>query len=147
MLGLGNDILTDDAIGLRVVRQLEPEFHGHPFIDIRETSEMGLALLDFIAGYSKVILVDSVQTTQAPVGSVHEVDAGSLSLLPARTPHFLGVGETLALGRQLGLPMPQEVRVFAIEVHDPYTLGEHMTSHLEEALPAIVERVAQALNE
>ena len=64
---------------------------------------MGLALLDFITGYSAVVIVDSIQTGQAAPGFVHELDAASLKQLTGRTPHFLGVGETLALGRQLGL--------------------------------------------
>jgi hypothetical protein len=60
---------------------------------------------------------------------------------------FLGVSETLALGRQLGLPMPEQIRIFAIEVKDPYTVGENLTSPTQEAFPGIVQRVAQALNE
>jgi len=73
------------------------------------------------------------------------LDAASLAQLTGRTPHFVGVGETLALGRQLNLPMPQEVKIFAIEVEDPFTLGQRMTPTLQANLPAIVERVAAAV--
>ncbi len=106
---------------------------------------MGLALLDFITGYSSVLIVDSIQTGQAVPGFVHELDACSLKQLTGRTPHFLGVGETLVLGRQLGLSMPEQVRIFAVEVEDPFTLNTRMTAVLEAALPSIVERVAAAL--
>src|SRR5512136_74051 len=78
LLGLGNDILTDDAVGLQVVRQLRGELAGHPTIDVRETTEMGLALLDFITGYSVVVIVDSIQTGKAAPGSLHELDAAAL---------------------------------------------------------------------
>jgi hydrogenase maturation protease len=145
LLGLGNDILTDDAIGLLVVRRLQSELAANSSIDARETTEMGLALLDFMAGYSAVVIVDSIQTGQAPPGFVHELDAASLHQLSGRTPHFLGVGETLALGRHLGVPMPHQVRIFAIEVGDPFTLGTQMTPTLQAALPGIVERIAAAL--
>jgi hydrogenase maturation protease len=145
VLGLGNDILTDDAIGLLVVRQLQSELSNQPALDIRETSEMGLALLDFFAGYSRVILVDSIQTGRVPPGSIHEVDAGALKHLTGRTPHFLGVGETLALGRALGLLMPEEVTIFAIEVEDPFTLGTRLTPAVQAALPGVVERIGAAL--
>ena len=105
---------------------------------------MGLALLDFIAGYSAVVIVDAIQTGRAALGIIHEVDAAALKQLTGRTPHFLGVGETLTLGRQLGLPMPDQIKIFAIEVEDPFTLGTHMTPALR-ALPAIVERLAAAV--
>ena len=145
LLGLGNDILTDDAVGLHVVGQLKGALAGHPAIDVRETTEMGLALLDFITGYSAVVIVDSIQTGKAAPGSVHELDAGALQQLTGRTPHFVGVGETLALGRQLGLAMPERVMIYAIEVDDPFTLGTALTPALQEALPRIVDRVRTAL--
>jgi len=145
LLGLGNDILTDDAVGLFVVRDLRPKLAGHPSIDIRETTEMGLALLDFITGYRTVVIVDSIQTGKAPPGFLHELDASALNQLTGRTPHFVGVSETLALGRQLGLAMPEQVRIFAIEVEDPFTLGTAMTPALQAALPGIVQRIADAL--
>jgi hydrogenase maturation protease len=145
LLGLGNDILSDDAIGLHVVRELEREFAGHPAIDFRETTEMGLALLDFITGYRVVVIVDSIQTGKSPPGFLHELDAASLSQLTGRTPHFLGVTETLALGRRLGLPMPEQVRICAIEVEDPFTLGTALTPSLQAALPGIVTGIRAVL--
>src|ERR1035437_2332477 len=145
LLGLGNDILTDDAVGLHVVHELQRELAGHPSIDVRETTEMGLALLDFITGYRAVVIVDSIQTGKAAPGSIHELDAAALNHLTGRTPHFVGVSETLALGRQLGLVMPEQVRIFAIEVEDPFTLGTSMTPVLQSALPGIVQRIAVAL--
>ena len=145
LLGLGNDILTDDAVGLHVVHALQGELAGHPAIDVRETTEMGLALLDFITGYSAVVIVDSIQTGKAAPGSLHEVDAGALQQLTGRTPHFVGVSETLALGRHLGLAMPAQVTIFAIEVEDPFTLGTTMSPALQAAMPGIVDRVRVAL--
>ena len=139
VLGLGNDILTDDAVGLLVTRELQQKVAGYSGIDVRQTSEMGLALFDFIAGYSAVIIIDAIQTGQEPPGFIHELDAASLKELKGGTPHFLGVGETLALGRHLGLPMPSSVRILAIEVEDPRTLGTEMTPALRSALPSIVD--------
>jgi hydrogenase maturation protease len=145
VLGLGNDILTDDAVGLHVVQELQRELAGSPSIDFRETTEMGLALLDFITGYRAVAIVDSIQTGKAPAGFLHELDAPTLNQLTGRTPHFVGVSETLALGKQLGLAMPEQVRIFAIEVEDPFTLGTALTPALQAALPGIVARIHTAL--
>ena len=145
LLGLGNDILTDDAIGLHVVHELQRDLAGHPAIEIRETTEMGLALLDFITGYRVVVIVDSIQTGKAPPGFLHELDSAALNQLTGRTPHFVGVSETLALGKHLGLAMPEQVRIFAIEVEDPFTLGTTLTPALQATLPAIVARIRAAL--
>ena len=145
LLGLGNDILTDDAVGLYVVHELQRELGDHPAIDIRETTEMGLALLDYIVGYRAVVIVDSIQTGKAAPGVLYELDAAALTQLTGRTPHFLGVSETLALGRQLGLAMPEQVSILAIEVADPFTLGTTLTPALQTALPGVVARVRAAV--
>ena len=145
LLGLGNDILTDDAVGLHVVHDLQRELANHPTLDIRETTEMGLALLDFLTGYCVVVIVDSIQTGKAAPGFLHELDAAALTQLTGRTPHFVGVSETLALGRQLELAMPEQVSIFAIEVEDPFTLGTALTPALQAALPGIVARIRAAV--
>jgi hydrogenase maturation protease len=147
LLGLGNDILTDDAVGLHIVRELRSQLAGLPCLDVQETTEMGLALLDFITGYHAVVIVDSIQTGKAPPGFLHDLAPSTLTQLTGRTPHFLGVSETLALGRQLRLAMPEQVKIFAIEVDDPFTLGTSLTPALRSALPGITKRVAAALRE
>ena len=146
VLGLGNDLLTDDAIGLRVVREVAHRLAGDSRVDVRETTEMGLALLDFIMGYEWVILVDSIQTGRCPPGTIHELDATRLKQLTGRTPHFLGIGETLALGRQLGLAMPEHVKIFAVEVEDPFTLGTQMTNALNQAVGHVADRVVSEVH-
>ena len=141
MLGLGNDILTDDAVGLLVARAVAERVGEEREIAVRETIEMGLALLDEIADFDALILVDSVQTGRAPPGHIHECDIADLPQVTATSPHFVGVGETLALGRRLGLAMPRRVRVIAIEVADPFTLGTQPTTVVQEAVGLAVERV------
>jgi len=142
VLGLGNDILTDDAVGLRVAQLAQERLAGEPDIEVRATTEMGLALLDEIADRESVVLVDAVQTGRAPPGHVHEINPEDLSRVLGTSPHFLGIGETLALGKLLGLAMPRQVRIFAVEVADPYTLGTGLTPSVALAVASVVERVA-----
>ncbi len=147
LLGLGNDILSDDAIGLDVVREVGRRLNGLERIEVKESTEMGLSLLDFVVGFQRLVVVDAVQTGRAPPGHVHELDSHSLKTLSGSAPHCFGLGEVLALGRELGLPMPDQVRVFAVEVADPFTLGTQLTPKLRAAQPLVVERVMNAVLE
>ncbi|MFA5264101.1 MAG: hydrogenase maturation protease [Opitutaceae bacterium] len=150
VLGLGNDILTDDAVGLHIAREVARRLTGEPGIAVRETMEMGLALLDEIVGCESLVLVDSIQTGKAPPGHIHEIDAAGLSLIATPSPHFLGIGETLKLGHLLGLSMPKHVEIFAIEVADPFTLGTSLTPDVEGTVQRAAEQVtarARALAE
>lgn len=145
LLGLGNDILSDDAIGLRVAAAVRERMAGQQRITILESTEMGLALLDLIVGFDTLVIVDAVQTGKVPVGFVHEIDTVELRALPTVSPHFLGITEMLALGTKLGLQMPRRVRIFAVEVGDPLTVGMALTPALQSAFDRIADHVVQAL--
>lgn len=145
LLGLGNDILSDDAIGLRVAAAVRERLAGHKKITVIESTEMGLALLDLIVGFDTLLIVDAVQTGKVPVGFVHQIDTAELRALPTVSPHFLGISEMLALGAKLGFSMPQCVRICAVEVGDPLTVGTALTPALQNAFDGIVDHVSQAL--
>lgn len=134
--------MCDDAVGLEVVRCLQSMLQNVPGVTLRDTCEMGLSLLDFISGYESLIVVDAVQTHRAPPGTVHEVSVEDLGQYPSLAPHGLGLGEILALGREIGLPMPTRVKVLAVEVADPFTVSAQMSEPLRQALPGVVARVA-----
>ena len=141
VLGLGNDILTDDAIGLHISARLGRHLKGVAGITVTQTTQMGLALLDVVCGYEELILVDSVQTLQVPPGYLHVIADGAWTTSTMISPHFIGIGEMLALGRELGMPVPKHVTIFAIEVEDPFTVGTSLTPLLKLRLPAITRQI------
>jgi hydrogenase maturation protease len=153
VLGLGNTIHRDDAIGILVVRRLRElaentgagtESPGIPVSAVFiETEEMGLSLMDFLSGYAEVVVVDAVQTGKARPGTLHILAESDLKTLPGASPHYTGITEVLALGRALNLPMPLRVTVLAVEVADPFTVGEGLSPELQEAFPSIVSSVLQ----
>ena len=141
VLGLGNPILCDDAVGLRVAAEVQRQLTDSADVEVIESSEMGLALLDLVTGFDSLVVVDAVQTGLSAPGFVHQWDESDLKALPPVSPHFLGLGEALALGRLLGLAVPVKIHLLAIEVADPFTLGTSLTPAVDRCLPAIVEHV------
>ena len=61
VLGLGNPILSDDGVGIYVVRAVAAQCQLDD-VTFTEASVGGLRLLDVIAGYERVIVVDAIQT-------------------------------------------------------------------------------------
>lgn len=144
VLGLGNDILCDDAVGLVVAAAVGERLADRPEITALASPEMGLSLLDLVEGYDALVIVDAVQTGAGAAGTVHELTPDDLEVVPRMSPHFLGVGDVLALGRHLGICVPERVRIFAIEVEDARTLGTELTAPVRGAISGIVDRVARA---
>jgi hydrogenase maturation protease len=100
-----------------------------------------------LAGYDAAVIVDAVVTGQRPVGEVFEIDPATLRPVASASPHFAGIPELLALADRLELQFPKRLRVVAVEVEDPYTVGGPMTPEVRAALPALCARVEQALEE
>lgn len=142
---MGNPILSDDGVGFRIVEELENRYDEQE-VAVMATDLAGLSLLDLIVGYDKVIIIDSIQTRQGQVGQVYRLDAEDLATTRhAVSPHDVNLANALELGRRLGLAMPREIIIFAIEVQDVTTFGESCTPQVERAIPAAVNMVAREL--
>ena len=145
VLGLGNDILADDAVGVLAARALTDKVNGRA--DVKETSEHGIALLDHLLGYERAILIDAIQTGSHEPGTILEIDPASLSAVYAPSPHYAGLPELLAIAEGLKLDFPRHFRIFAVEVADPLTIGGAMTPAVRAAIGDLCGRVRAALDE
>ena len=147
ILGLGNDILADDAVGILAVRALAEQLADRDDVEIKETAEHGMALLDHLMGYPRAILLDAIQTGEHPPGTVMEIDPEALSPVYAPSPHYSGLPELLAVARELQLDFPQHFRIFAVEIEDALTLGGPMTPAVQDAVAELCDRARRALDE
>jgi hydrogenase maturation protease len=143
VLGVGNDLLGDDAVGLHVARVVREELGGAAGCTVSETTETGLALLDEIAGYDHLIVTDAIETGATPPGGIHEFDDDTLSDREAAGPHFVGLGEVLALGRSVGLPMPHTAHVVAVEVKDGHVVGSPLSPEVQHAVRVAAARICE----
>ena len=145
VLGLGNDLLADDAIGHLAAAELGQRLAGRA--DVEATALHGLALLDVLAGYDAAVVLDAACTGARPVGEVHEIDPATLARIESPSPHFAGFPEMLDLADRLGLHFPRKLRILAVEVLDPFTIGGAMTPAVRDALPELCERAERAVAE
>ncbi|HUT98646.1 MAG TPA: hydrogenase maturation protease [bacterium] len=145
ILGLGNPLMTDDAVGILVARALHARL-ADPNAVLREASVAGIELMELLVGFDRAIIIDAVQTDDGKPGDWYRLDAPSeISGELPQSSHRFGVFEGLELGRRLGLDMPEEIRIYAVEAPDPFTFGEGLSPALAAALPAIVEGIYREL--
>ena len=147
VLGLGNPILTDDGVGIHVVRAATARCQRDD-VTFTEASVGGLRLLDVIAGYERVIMVDAIQTRDGKPGDIHRLHPNDLQAsLHSDSTHDLSLPGALALGRGMGMMLPDDesISIIAIEVEDVLTFGEACTPAVAAAIPHIVEVVLAEL--
>jgi hydrogenase maturation protease len=143
VLGIGNPILKDDGIGLRVVEKLKGSF-SDPRVTFLQTTLAGLNLLDLLSGFDAII-VDAIQTG-GRLGQVYRFSPQDF-MTRHEFPylHNIDFFQTLLLGRMLTENMPEKVVIVAIEVKDVSDFGEGLTPEVESAIPDAVDQVLSEL--
>ena len=145
VLGLGNPILSDDGVGIKVAHEVANQFNS-PQVTVAETSAAGLSLLDSIVGYDQVIIIDAVQTEKGQPGQIYRMEPEDFSLTKHfSSPHQINLATSLELGNALDLAMPQEITIFAVEAKDITTFSEKCTTKVEQAIPKLVKMVMEEL--
>lgn len=147
VLGLGNPILTDDGVGIYVVREVAARCQQEG-LGFAEASVGGLRLLDHLAGYERVIMVDAIQTRDGKPGEIHRLLPNDLQAsLHSGSTHDLSLPGALALGRGIGMTLPDDggMVIVAVEVEDVLTFGEACTPEVAAAIPRAVQMVLAEL--
>jgi hydrogenase maturation protease len=140
LLGLGNEILGDDAFGILVARHVGSVVSPDE-MEVATSSESGLHLLDSILDCGRLIVVDTIHTGRAEPGTVYVLREQDLPAARADCPHGVGLFDALALARKLELPTPAEVTIIAVEAADCLTVGGTM----HPAVRASISRVSELI--
>ena len=145
VIGVGNTMRGDDAVGLEVARLLEGSLP--PGVTVHTCEGEPVALLELWSGCDRVILVDAMVSGGEP-GTVRSFDAAA-SPLPAElsgpSTHLLGVGEAIELARTLGR-LPARVEVHAIEA-GRLDAGEPLSATVAAAAAVVATSIRESLRE
>ena len=139
ILGIGNPILRDDGVGIRIAQKLKEK---NPELEVIETSEVGITLLHLVVGYDKLIIIDSIKTGKGKPGEVYELKLEDLKpTINFPSSHGIDIATAFELGLRLGYRMPGYVRIYAVEIKDNTTFGEECTEEVGSRIPLITRRI------
>jgi len=145
VVGLGNDLLTDDGIGLFLARRLRHLLDPERY-DIFELSVGGIEIVEHLTGYERAVVIDACRTGRHAPGTLtrHRPDdfANTVRLGSYHTMNF---ATTLELARLLGADLPRQIDIFAVEVEDTETVSEGCTPNVEARIAALADEIAQTL--
>jgi len=149
ILGMGNPILSDDAVGIRLAQDLKTRLGELPDTVFQEECSVGgLNLLDVVSGYQRLIVLDSIKTPGGTPGDWHCFDGTRLrESLNLSSVHDVNFATALELGRRLGHTIPEdsEIHIFAVEIEDNITFSESLTPALKARYPACLEEILRAV--
>lgn len=143
---MGNPLLCDDGVGLYIAAELKNRLHRKD-ITIMESGSAGLNLLDPLVGFDRAIIIDAIQTAEGKAGQIYRLDPQAFDTARhTASPHNVSFTTALEFGRRLGLPLPREIIIFAIEAQDVTTFSEECTPPVKQAIPTCIQMILQELN-
>lgn len=147
ILGLGNPLITDDSVGLRVIETLRPLLADRRDVEVSEDYWGGLRLMERMIGFDAAIVVDAIQTGATP-GTIHRLTVDGIPTQRSASAHDVNLATALEFGRRAGanLPANDRIHLIAIEAQDVLSFAEQCTPEVEAAIPRAVETVLAALN-
>ena len=170
VIGLGNPILGDDGVGWKVAEEVKAHLPSPLFplplghvpdevegyrrqgeginVEVDCLSLGGLSLMERMLGYDRVVLVDSMETGQGPVGSVRTFPLTSLPDPMAghsASAHDTSLITALKTAESLGADIPKQVEVVAVEAQNMYDFSEELSPSVAAAVPEAVRIVFDLL--
>ncbi|KFN19559.1 HyaD/HybD family hydrogenase maturation endopeptidase [Aeromonas bestiarum] len=115
ILGVGNLLLSDEAVGVRLVEALGREYRFAPGIELLDGGTAGMELLDAMASRDHIILADAVRSGNPP-GTVVTLQGEEIPTLFGRkiSPHQLGLADVLSALHMTG-ESPKRLTLIGVE--------------------------------
>lgn len=143
---LGNELIGDDGVGIRVGAALR----GLPLpegTEVMVRPNLGLELIDLLAEHERVILVDAMTTGRAPgTCAVLEVEgAVGMASCPSCS-HSIGIPEVLQIASRLEPERPLgAVRIIGVEGQSMDRFGVGLSPPVRAGMVEAVDRVLEAI--
>ena len=82
IMGFGNPVRSDDAIGIYVIEQLREKLPESENISIFDMGTAAFEVLFGLKGHDKIILIDGVLNSNEPIGTLFKVPAEEVLRAP-----------------------------------------------------------------
>jgi hydrogenase maturation protease len=144
VIGLGNPLASDDAIGLHVARELQG-MRLPSNVEVVAAGSVGPSILELIAGADKVVLIDAAIGGSKP-GTVHRLSLDDIQTRKAKSLHEIGLADLLRVA-QLSQPeiFPKKLVILGVEVADVMRCREGLSDAASRALQRAVKAVLREL--
>ena len=142
VLGLGNTLLTDEQVGVRVAEAVgrDPRAKAYP-IRALDGGTMGLSLLVDMEEAGAMVVIDAAQLGAAPghVATFEGAEMDHFLRTRGRNPHDIGLDDMLD-GLRLRDAVPAQRALVGVQPTH-LGVGEAMTDAVAHAVPVAVDAV------
>lgn len=147
VLGVGNILLSDEGIGVRVIEALEQRYVMPEGVEVLDGGTAGMELLEAMANRTHLIIVDAIVSRKSEPGALLILRDEEVPVLFNNkiSPHQLGLSDVLSALRFTG-EFPDNITLVGVI---PRSLEPNigLTPIVEASLEPALQAVLMALQE
>lgn len=144
VLGIGNLVMSDDGVGVKVVQKLQREFRFDDSVEIMDGGTLGLDLLPKLEGIDRLILVDAVETGREPGTCVRmSGDELPIALETKVSPHQMGLKDLLSVAELMG-HAPREMVLIGVQPGS-IEMDTELTPEVEAKVDVLIDNILKEL--
>jgi hydrogenase maturation protease len=144
VLGIGNTVMSDDGVGVKVVQRLQQEYSFPEYVKVVDGGTLGLDLLPMLEEIEQLIVVDAVETGGV-AGTCVRLTGEELpiALETKVSPHQMGLKDLLSVARLLG-HFPREMVLIGVQPAS-IEMDTELTPEIEAKVEILIDNVLQEL--
>jgi len=151
IMGFGNPVRSDDALGIYVIDQLRAKLEDNENISIFDMGTAAFEVLFGLRGHDRIILVDAVLNSDEPVGTLFKVPAEEVMRAPQDDPmvflHGMKWDQALSYTKKiLGDDYPKDIQVYLVAIENT-RLEVELSELVKDAGDKVVQHVLEDLND
>ncbi|MDO9244056.1 MAG: HyaD/HybD family hydrogenase maturation endopeptidase [Rhodocyclaceae bacterium] len=146
VLGVGNTILADEGVGVRVVEALEREYTVPTGVTVIDAGTSGMEMLEDLSDLDFLLVVDAIAAGKAP-GELVQLRGDAVPVFFRRnlSPHGIGLSDVLASLEFLGAE-PKETVILGVQPTS-LDLSTELTPTIAACVPELVAQVVAELTQ
>lgn len=139
IIGIGNPLMRDEGIGIKIIEELEKSHNLPSHVSLLDGGTAGYALIDYMKGYEKVIIVDAVRGGKKP-GSIYRLTSEEIIQQPdlKLSGHQIDFPEVIHLAEKLG-ELPEMVLIGVEPLEIDY--GMELSGEVKKVTASVIQNV------
>jgi len=145
VLGIGNILLSDDGVGVRLLENLRFQYPCLPDVTYLDGGVLGLNLAVWLQDVNGLIVLDAAELGTAPgtVQIIMEKEMDTLGIKLGRSAHDLRILDLLTISQFTGI-MPQHRALVAIQYQN-IDWGLELSDAVQQALPQATLKIYELI--
>lgn len=145
IVGLGNLMRTDDAVGMLALERLKLGLQVPRGVQLIEGGTLGLDLIYALHGITHLLAIDAIDAGVEP-GTILRFSGEGIAEMPAsKSVHLLGFSDLIGAMRLTG-DAPEQIVVLGVQPHT-IAWGTELTRPVEWALPRLMDAALRQVSE